>query len=408
MVANADLAIGLWPGPSVHTKARSLILKLPQTQTPARIAHVVSEEVEGYRQNYIRYFRRYESPGVTMLDPYPRVILVPGVGLFTTGKDRRAARITRDLSCHTMRFILRASAIDAYTTISPKELCDFEYWPLENFKLSLLPPEKQLSRRIALVSGAAGAIGRAIAARFVSEGGSVVLTDVDEPKLRALSNELNNESGEANTVAIPMHVSQAPSVMDGFRKAVLAYGGLDILVSNAGIERSAPVVCSRTKTGANPLSSTPQGIFWCVARRFRVFKNQGLGGNVVVVASKNALAPGKHFSPYSASKAAQAQLSRVLAIEGAEFGVRVNMVNPDAVFEGSGLWSPEIRQARAEAYGIPVETIQGYCVARSLLKVKVTAQDVAEAALFLASDRSAKTAGAIIPVDGGVREAFPR
>ncbi|MDA2911586.1 bifunctional rhamnulose-1-phosphate aldolase/short-chain dehydrogenase, partial [Nitrospiraceae bacterium AH_259_D15_M11_P09] len=357
------------PDHILHTKARPLILKLPQTQTPQRIAHVVSEEVEGYRQNYIRYFKRYKSPGVTMLDPYPRVILVPGVGLFTTGKDRRAARIARDRYCHTMRVILRASAIDTYTTISPKELCDFEYWPLENFKLSLLPPEQQLSRRIALVTGAAGAIGRAIAARLVREGTSVVLTDVDEPKLRALSNELNNESGEANTVAIPMDVSQAPSVVDGFRKAVLAYGGLDILVSNAGIARSAPVGLLTDEDWRECFAVNATGHFLVCREAIRIFKNQGLGGNVVVVASKNALAPGKHFGPYSASKAAQAQLSRVLAIEGAELGVRVNMVNPDAVFEGSGLWSPEIRQARAEAYGIPVETIQDYCVARSLLKV---------------------------------------
>jgi NAD(P)-dependent dehydrogenase (short-subunit alcohol dehydrogenase family) len=140
----------------------------------------------------------------------------------------------------------------------------------------------------------------------------------------------------------------------------------------------------------------------------RLFKAQGLGGNIVVIATKNVVVPGKDFGAYSASKAAQAQMARVLAIEGAEFGVRINLVNPDAVFEGSGIWSKEIRTARAKAYGIPPEELQDYCVARTLLKVKVTAQDVAQAVLFLASDRSSKTTGAMIPVDGGIREAFPR
>lgn len=401
------------PDHILHTKAKPLYLEVPPLEVPPSsnvqaLRHAVAKQVDAYRRDYLRYFHRYKPPGVTMLDPFPRIILVPGIGMFTTGKDRRAARIAQDLYRHTMQVISTASTIDRYTSLSPRDLCDVEYWPLENFKLSLLPPEKLLSRRIALVTGAAGAIGRAIASRFVREGASVILTDIDERKLRALSDELNARSGEENTVAIPLDVTEAAGVAEAFRSAVLAFGGLDILVSNAGIARSAPVDLLSLEDWSDSLAVNATGHFLVCREAMRLFKAQGLGGNIVVVASKNALAPGRYFGPYSASKAAQVQLARVLAIEGAEFGVRVNMVNPDAVFEGSGLWSREIREARAKAYNIPVETIEEYCVGRNLLKVRVLPEDVAEAALFLASDLSPKTTGAIIPVDGGIKEAFPR
>ena len=178
--------------------------------------------------------------------------------------------------------------------------------------------------------------------------------------------------------------------------------------SNAGIARSAPVDLLSLDEWSKCFAVNATGHFLVCREAMRVFTNQGMGGNVVVVATKNVLSPGKGFGAYSSSKAAQVQLARVLAIEGAEVGVRVNMVNPDAVFEGSGIWSKEVRQARAKTYGIPVEQLEEYCLSRNLLRVKVTAKDVAEAALYLASDRSAKTTGAMIPVDGGVKEAFPR
>jgi len=396
------------PDHVLHTKAKPLCLNLPEEPLVQSLTATVHEQVERHASDYRRYYEAYAPSGTTMVDPYPRVILVPGLGLFTSGKDRRAARIAHDLYRHTMRVIQDASAIDTYASISNEDMGEFEYWPLENYKLSLLPPEKTLSRRIALVTGAAGGIGRAIAARFVREGAAVILTDIDEPKLQALSNELNRQCGEDNTIAVPMDVTNEASVTKAFQTAVLAYGGLDILVSNAGIAKSASVDDLTVADWNAAFAVNSTGHFLVCREAMRIFKSQGLGGNIVVVASKNVLAPGKHFGPYSASKAAQAQLARVLALEGAELRVRVNMINPDAVFEGSGLWSPEMRRSRAEAYGIPVEDIESYCVQRNLLKVPVLPQDVAEAALFLASDRSAKTTGAMIPVDGGIKEAFPR
>lgn len=213
------------PDHLLHTKPTPLFLELPDTRSPQMIARAVQRAVERHLREYVRYFEQYKSPGVTMLDPYPRVVLVPGLGMFASGKDRRTARITRDVYVHTMRVIRHASMMDSYTSLPSKEICDFEYWPLENFKLTLLPAEKLLSRRVALVTGAAGAIGRAIAARLVSEGASVILTDLDEEKVRALSADLNNPTGETNTVPVAMDVADEAGVSEAFQKAVLAYGG---------------------------------------------------------------------------------------------------------------------------------------------------------------------------------------
>ena len=396
------------PDHMLHTKPKPLFLELPSSKNPHVIGQRVRKAVEDYKKAYDRYFEDYHPVSVTKLDPYPRIVLIPGFGMVTTGKDRRAARIAHDLYQHTMQVIRKAAAVNLYTSISPREMCDFEYWPMENYKLTLLPPEKPFARQIALITGAAGAIGSAIATRLVEEGAAVVLTDVNESTVRALSARLNQLSGEENTVAVVMDITNEADVARGFKKAVLAFGGLDLLISNAGIARSAPVDQISLQDWSDCFAVNATGHFLVCREAMRLFQHQGLGGNIVVVATKNVLAPGKDFGAYSASKAAQSQFARVLAIEGADCGVRVNMVNPDGVLEDSGIWSKDIRKRRAQAYGIRPEEIESFCIKRTLLKVKVSALDVAEAVLFLASERSSKTTGSMIPVDGGVREAFPR
>ena len=396
------------PDHLMHTKPWPLFVDTKKPGDPEKLREKIRKGCEAYREKYISYFEKYKTAGVTMLDPNPRVVLIPGIGMFTTGKDRRATRIPRDLYLHTMSVIQSAAGIEAYRSITTREICDFEYWPMENFKLTLLPPEKEFSRRIVLVTGAAGGIGRAIAAAFVEAGAMVILSDIDLKKTQMLVDEINGKAGEINATAVAMDVTDEKSVRRGFEQAILAYGGLDIFISNAGIAKTAPVDRLSLADWEASLAVNATGHFLTSQSALRIMKAQGIGGSVVVVATKNVLAPGKDFGAYSASKAAQAQLARIMAIENAGAGIRVNMVNPDGVFENSGLWSPAIREERARAHGISVEQVEDFYAKRNLLQTKITARDVAESVLFLASDRAAKTTGAMIPVDGGVREAFPR
>jgi rhamnulose-1-phosphate aldolase/alcohol dehydrogenase len=396
------------PDHLMHIKPRPLYVEVDDPKNIPAIRESIRKGLERYRTDYTDYFNRYKSAGVTMLDPNPRVILVPGVGIFTTGKDRRAVRIVRDIYLHTLGVIQASEAAGGFRSISLQEICDFEYWPMENFKLTLLPPEKELSRRVALITGAAGGIGKVVAQRLAEEGAAVILADVDRDKVQKLTEEMNRRFGEENTYPLAMDVSDEEGVEAAYREAALVYGGLDLLVSNAGVARSSPVERLSLKDWNLSMAVNATGHFLVCREAMRLFREQGIGGNIVVMATKNVLAPGKEFGAYSASKAAQTQISRILAIEGADLSVRVNMVNPDGVFLDSGLWTPEVRKDRAKAYNVPVDQVEEFYAKRNLLKAKILPQDVAEAVLFFASDRSSKTTGAILPVDGGVREAFPR
>jgi len=368
----------------------------------------IERSIEGFVASYTRYFEDHRFEGAQLLDPLPRVVLVPGLGMFTAGKDRRTASIVNDIYHHTVDVLGNAEAFGRYVSLSAKDAFDVEYWPLELYKLTLAPPENELARRIALVTGGGSGIGRAVAKKLAAEGAHVVVGDLDGATARRTADEIVKAVGAGRALGLEMDVTREASVRSAFEETVLAYGGLDILVSNAGIAHSAPVVRLELADWERSFAVNSTGHFIVAREALRLMVAQGLGGALVFVATKNVMSPGKDFAAYSAAKAAEAQLAKVLALEGAPHGIRSNIVNPDAVFQDSKLWSEEIRRERAAAQGIRVDQVEDFYRKRNLLGVGILPEDVAEAVLFLASDRSAKTTGCSVTVDGGVRDAFPR
>jgi rhamnulose-1-phosphate aldolase/alcohol dehydrogenase len=402
------------PDHLLYTKPRPLFVDhhLPDDPaSPAGIAALkqsIAIGLEKYASWYDLYFRKHSSGKEPRLEPFPRVVLLPGIGMLTAWKDARHTRIVADIYHHTINVMRGAQGISEYRSLSIQETFDVEYWPMELYKLTLAPPEKDLARRVALVTGAANGIGRAVARRLAAEGCHVVVTDLDGEGASAVAREICDREGPDRALGLRLDVTDESGVEAAFREAVVAYGGLDVLVSNAGMAHSSPVDRMDLRDWQRSLDVNATGHFLVSRAALRILKEQGIGGSLVFIASKNVLAPGKDFGAYSAAKAAETQLARVLAIEAGEHGVRVNIVNPDAVFQDSGLWSNQVREERARAHGVAVDQLEDFYRRRNLLKVRVLAEDVAEAALWLASDRSSKTTGCILSVDGGVREAFPR
>jgi rhamnulose-1-phosphate aldolase/alcohol dehydrogenase len=367
----------------------------------------IADAMRQYVDRYTDWYRALPSE-FAMLDPNPRVVLMPGVGMWTAGKDARAARIVRDIYRHTMRIIESAESSGGYETLNDDDAFHAEYWPLELYKLTLLPKEKELASKIVLVTGAASGIGRAICERFAEEGAHVVVTDVDLPLAEKVAESIVAKHGLRRAMAIKLDVADEQNVERAFDETIRAYGGLDVVVSNAGISSFGSLDVLPVADWDRSFAVNARGHFLVARAAMRILKQQKLGGSIVFNASKNVTAPGKEFGAYSVSKAAEAQLCRIVALEGGEYGIRANMLNPDAIFGGSRFWSDEMRTMRAQAYGVDTDRLPDFYRNRTLLKVEVTADDVAEAALFLAGPRSAKTTGAMLPVDGGVKEAFPR
>jgi rhamnulose-1-phosphate aldolase/alcohol dehydrogenase len=402
----------LTPDHVIRTKGQALLLPadLPLDDAVALRARL-DGAVAGYREAYDGYFAancgRARSK-VTKLDTFPRVILVPGVGVFTAGRSKQDARIAADITEHTLRAKALGNAIGRYTALSDGDLFDMEYWSLEQAKLGKAK-EPPLAGQVALVSGAAGAIGFAICRKLIEAGAHVVVTDVARDRVDAAVGDLDPKRRGLAAGAL-MDVTQEASVAAAFAETSRLYGGIDIVVLNAGVAHVSPIESTDAGAFRRVMDVNLVGYFLVLREAIALLKRQGTGGNVIVNSSKNVFGPGADFGTYSASKAGAHQLGKVAALELAAAGIRVNMVNADAVFgdakRPSGLWQ-EVGPARARSRGLEPDALQGYYRERNLLKTTITGEHVGNAVVFFASNLT-PTTGATLPVDGGVAEAFPR
>ena len=367
------------------------------------------DEVEAYRKNYRAYYnacKRANSPA--MRDVNPVVFLIPRVGMITFAKDKATARISGEFYVNAINVMRGASGVSTYVGLPQQEAFDIEYWLLEEAKLQRMPKPKSLAGRIALVTGGAGGIGKATAARMLREGACVVLADFDKAALETAKSELATAFGKDFVSTTLIDVTKEDQVIAGFNAAALQFGGLDILVSNAGIASSAPIAETTLALWNKNMDILSTGYFLVSREAFKLFHAQNMGGNVVFVASKNGLAASPNASAYCTAKAAEIHLARCLALEGAEKQIRVNVVNPDAVLRGSKIWQGEWLEQRASTYQTDKTGLEEMYRQRSMLKRSVFPEDIAEAIYFFASELSAKSTGNIINVDAGNAQSFTR
>lgn len=398
------------PDHFLRTKIRPLFVdRPPENDSIEAVLDDLDGALTAYAEDYQAYYERCKEPSSPpMRDPYPVVVLVPGVGMLTYAKSKTIARQAAEFYVNAIEVMRGSTLLTEYRGLSEAEAFRIEYWALEEAKLRRMPPEESLSRRTALVTGAAGAIGKATAVRLLQEKCCVVLTDIDEISLVAAHRELAAEFGDDQVRAVSLDVTDESSVQAACRAAVLAFGGLDIVVCSAGLASAAAIEDTSLELWQRNLDVLATGYFLVAREAFRLMKEQSIGGSIIFITSKNALAASPQASAYCAAKAAELHLARCLALEGAEHGIRVNSVNPDAVLRGSKIWGSEWRQARADAYDISTEDLEEHYRKRSLLGESVYPEDIAEAVYFFAGDDSSKSTGNVLNVDAGHAGAFPR
>jgi rhamnose utilization protein RhaD (predicted bifunctional aldolase and dehydrogenase)/NAD(P)-dependent dehydrogenase (short-subunit alcohol dehydrogenase family) len=395
----------------IRTKAFYLWVEKPEYDDTTRLRAQLSEAVRNYSDAYNTYVDRHADKmpkGVFRMDALPRVLLMPGMGAVCAGKNVFDSTVVRDITAHTLAVKKQIAAMGVYRGLEEEDLFEMEYKTLQHSKLRqavTLP----LERKTALITGAAGAIGSGIAQELLEQGCHGALTDLETSPLAELVEELKGRFG-ARVLGIPLDITDSKSVTNGFRSVVRAWGGLDIVILNAGMAHVSAIEELSLETFRQLEKVNVDGMLNMLSECARIFKLQGTGGDIVLISTKNVFAPGARFGAYSATKAAAHQLARIASQEFAEFDVRVNMVAPDAVFSNgnrkSGLWS-KIGPDRMAARGLSPEGLEEYYRNRNLLKSRITARHVAKAVLFFAT-RQTPTTGATLPVDGGLPDATPR
>ncbi|OYO01993.1 bifunctional aldolase/short-chain dehydrogenase [Enemella evansiae] len=394
------------PDHFLRTKVKPLVLDLPVDAELDQVTTRLRELHEAYREDYRGYYERYataDSPAMRGADP--AIILIPGVGMFSYGKDKQTARVAGEFYRNAINVMRGAEAISTYTPIEESEKFRIEYWALEEAKLARMPKPRSHAGRIALVTGAASGIGRAIATRLAAEGACVVIADLDAEQARAAAAELG---GPDVAIGVGADVTDAAQVQAAVDETVLAFGGVDLVVNNAGLSISKPLLETSEGDWDTQHAVMAKGSFLIARAAARAMIEQGLGGDIVYISSKNAVFAGPNNIAYSAVKADQAHQVRLLAAELGEHGIRVNGINPDGVVRGSGIFAGGWGAKRAAVYGVPESELGAFYAQRTLLKREVLPEHVANAAAALTSEEFSHTTGLHVPVDAGVAAAFLR
>ncbi|MFF3667135.1 bifunctional aldolase/short-chain dehydrogenase [Microtetraspora malaysiensis] len=394
------------PDHFLRTKVKPLVLDLPASASVEESIARLKELHEQYRADYRAYYNAYateDSPAIRGADP--AIVLVPGVGMFSFGRDKQTARVAGEFYVNAINVMRGAEALSTYAPISDEEKFRIEYWALEEAKLQRMPKPRTHATRIALVTGAASGIGKAVATRLAAEGACVVVADLDLEKAQAVASELG---GTDVAIGVQANVTDAAQVRAAINEAVLAFGGLDLVVNNAGLSLSKPLLETTEADWDLQHDVMAKGSFLVSKAAARVLIDQGLGGDIVYISSKNSVFAGPNNIAYSATKADQAHQVRLLAVELGEHGVRVNGVNPDGVVRGSGIFASGWGANRAKTYGIPEEDLGRFYAQRTILKREVLPEHVANAVFVLTGPELSHTTGLHVPVDAGVATAFLR
>ncbi len=400
------------PDHFLRTKIRPLVLPLSAESDISDIASVkkqIEKEFESYREYYESYYNRCKDENIPpMRDPNPVIILWPQVGMFTFAKDKQTARVASEFYINAINVMKGAEAVSDYVGLSEQEAFNIEYWALEEAKLKRMPKEKALSRKIAIITGGGGGIGRSIAKKFLEEGACVVITDNQADRVQEVYDEFTGLFKKDVVASCTADATDENSIQEAYRTAILAFGGVDIIVHSAGLAISKPIVDTSVKDWDLLYNVMVRGQFLLAREGVKIMEAQELGGDIVNIVSKNALVSGPKNIAYGSAKAAQLHMSRLMAAELGAQKIRVNSVNPDAVIRGSKIWDDGWAQARAKAYGISVDELPAFYAKRTVLNEEVLPEDIAHAVFAFVSGQLKKSTGNLLNVDAGITESFPR